>query len=83
MLLFVPIMNKILHWRDTSIVIIGAAAHSLGRIFFGGLTRRELVGERGSFLVDAGKPKLEAIDRRIRDVRRNLEAARYISRFSG
>lgn len=35
MLLFVPIMNKILHWRDTSIVIIGAAAHSLGRVFFG------------------------------------------------
>lgn len=35
MLVFVPIMNKILHWKDTTIVIIGASAHSLGRVFFG------------------------------------------------
>lgn len=34
MLIFVPILNKVFHWRDTSIVILGAAAHSLGRVFF-------------------------------------------------
>lgn len=35
MLIAVPIMNKLLKWRDTMIVMIGASAHSLGRIFFG------------------------------------------------
>jgi len=35
MLIAVPIMNKALKWKDTMIVIIGASAHSLGRIFFG------------------------------------------------
>ena len=35
MLIAVPIMNKVLKWKDTMIVIMGAAAHSLGRIFFG------------------------------------------------
>lgn len=34
MLIFVPILNKFFHWRDTSIVILGAAAHSFGRVFF-------------------------------------------------
>lgn len=35
MLIFVPIMNKVLKWKDTMIVMIGAGAHSLGRVFFG------------------------------------------------
>lgn len=35
MLIFVPIMNKVLHWKDTTIMMLGAAAHSLGRVFFG------------------------------------------------
>lgn len=35
MLVFVPIMNKVLCWKDTTIVILGALAHSFGRIFFG------------------------------------------------
>lgn len=35
MLIFVPIMNKALKWKDTMIVMIGAGAHSLGRVFFG------------------------------------------------
>lgn len=35
MLIAVPIMNKVLNWKDTTIVILGAGAHSLGRIFFG------------------------------------------------
>lgn len=35
MLIFVPIMNKLLKWKDTMIVLIGASAHAIGRIFFG------------------------------------------------
>lgn len=35
MLTCVPIMNKLLKWKDTTIVILGASAHSLGRVFFG------------------------------------------------
>ncbi|CRK99795.1 CLUMA_CG013103, isoform A [Clunio marinus] len=35
MLIAVPIMNKLLKWKDTTIVIIGASAHSLGRVCFG------------------------------------------------
>lgn len=35
MLVAVPIMNKLLKWKDTMIVMIGALAHSLGRVFFG------------------------------------------------
>lgn len=35
MLIAVPIMNKVFKWKDTTIVILGACAHSLGRVFFG------------------------------------------------
>lgn len=35
MLIAVPIMNRILKWKDTTIVIIGCCSHSLGRVFFG------------------------------------------------
>jgi MFS transporter, PCFT/HCP family, solute carrier family 46, member 3 len=35
MLIAVPVMNKVLKWKDTMIVMIGASAHSLGRVFFG------------------------------------------------
>lgn len=34
MLLAVPLMNKILKWKDTTIVALGAIAHSLGRMCF-------------------------------------------------
>lgn len=34
MLVAVPIMNKLLNWKDTAIVMLGACAHSLGRVFF-------------------------------------------------
>lgn len=35
MLTSAPVMNKVLKWRDTTIVMFGASAHSLGRVFFG------------------------------------------------
>ena len=35
MLIAIPIMNKLLKWRDTVIIIIGAFAHAAGRICFG------------------------------------------------
>lgn len=35
MLTAVPIMNKLFKWKDTMIMMLGASAHSLGRIFFG------------------------------------------------
>ncbi|XP_043650265.1 proton-coupled folate transporter [Drosophila teissieri] len=34
MLLAVPLMNKLLGWRDTTIVFIGTWAHSIARLFF-------------------------------------------------
>ncbi|KAH8322784.1 hypothetical protein KR059_005590 [Drosophila kikkawai] len=34
MLLGVPLMNKVLNWRDTIIIFIGAWAHSIARLFF-------------------------------------------------
>lgn len=34
MLIAVPIFNRVLKWKDTVIVAIGALAHSLGRICF-------------------------------------------------
>jgi MFS transporter, PCFT/HCP family, solute carrier family 46, member 3 len=34
MLIAIPIMNKLLKFRDTSIILFGTIAHSLGRIFF-------------------------------------------------
>lgn len=34
MLVAIPVMNKLWKFRDTSIILIGATAHSLGRIFF-------------------------------------------------
>lgn len=34
MLIAIPIMNKLWKFRDTSIILIGATAHSLGRVFF-------------------------------------------------
>lgn len=35
MLVGIPVMSKWLKWRDTIIVMIGAASHALGRVFFG------------------------------------------------
>lgn len=34
MLIAVPIFNRVLKWKDTIIVAIGACAHSLGRVCF-------------------------------------------------
>ncbi|XP_030380286.1 proton-coupled folate transporter [Scaptodrosophila lebanonensis] len=34
MLLAVPLMNKLLGWRDTTIIFVGAWAHSIARVFF-------------------------------------------------
>ncbi|XP_002135392.1 proton-coupled folate transporter isoform X2 [Drosophila pseudoobscura] len=34
MLLAVPLMNKVLGWRDTTIIFIGAFAHSIARLFY-------------------------------------------------
>ncbi|XP_026833328.1 proton-coupled folate transporter isoform X1 [Drosophila erecta] len=34
MLVAVPLMNKLLGWRDTTIVFIGTWAHSIARLFF-------------------------------------------------
>jgi hypothetical protein len=34
MIIAIPMFNKILKWKDTIIVAIGACGHSLGRIFF-------------------------------------------------
>ncbi|XP_065358977.1 probable peptidoglycan muropeptide transporter SLC46 [Calliphora vicina] len=34
MLLAVPLMNKVLNWRDTTIVFIGAWAHAIARLFY-------------------------------------------------
>jgi MFS transporter, PCFT/HCP family, solute carrier family 46, member 3 len=34
MLFAVPTMNRLLKWKDTTIMMMGAAAHSLGRVFF-------------------------------------------------
>lgn len=34
MLIAVPIFNRVLKWKDTIIVCIGACAHSLGRVCF-------------------------------------------------
>jgi hypothetical protein len=35
MLTGIPIMSKLLKWRDTVIVMIGAISHAFGRVFFG------------------------------------------------
>ena len=34
MLIAVPIFNKVLKWKDTIIVAIGACGHTFGRMFF-------------------------------------------------
>uniref|UniRef100_A0A1I8PBN0 Major facilitator superfamily (MFS) profile domain-containing protein n=1 Tax=Stomoxys calcitrans TaxID=35570 RepID=A0A1I8PBN0_STOCA len=34
MLLGVPIMNKVLNWRDTTIIFVGAWAHAIARLFY-------------------------------------------------
>ncbi|KAH8365802.1 hypothetical protein KR093_004455, partial [Drosophila rubida] len=34
MLLAVPVMNKLLGWRDTTIIFIGTWAHAIARLFF-------------------------------------------------
>ncbi|XP_059216764.1 proton-coupled folate transporter isoform X2 [Stomoxys calcitrans] len=34
MLLGVPIMNKALNWRDTTIIFVGAWAHAIARLFY-------------------------------------------------
>lgn len=34
MLCGIPIMNKLFHWRDTTIAMIGALAHAIARIVF-------------------------------------------------
>lgn len=43
MLVAVPIMNKVLKWRDTLIMMVGALFHSMGRIFFGLATGSEMM----------------------------------------
>jgi MFS transporter, PCFT/HCP family, solute carrier family 46, member 3 len=43
MLVAVPVMNKVLKWRDTLIMMIGAFFHSMGRIFFGFATGSEMM----------------------------------------
>lgn len=34
MLCGIPIMNKLFHWKDTTIAIIGTISHTIARIFF-------------------------------------------------
>jgi MFS transporter, PCFT/HCP family, solute carrier family 46, member 3 len=46
MLIAIPVMNKLLKFRDTSIILIGAVAHSLGRVFF--------IIAQGSFMMFIG-----------------------------
>ncbi|KAI8041795.1 hypothetical protein M5D96_006064 [Drosophila gunungcola] len=43
MLLAVPLMNKILGWRDTTIIFIGTWAHSIARLFFYFATNTDLL----------------------------------------
>lgn len=34
MLCGIPLMNKLFHWTDTTIAMIGAVAHTIARVFF-------------------------------------------------
>ncbi|XP_017043048.1 proton-coupled folate transporter [Drosophila ficusphila] len=43
MLLAVPLMNKVLGWRDTTIIFIGTWAHSIARLFFYFATNTDLL----------------------------------------
>ncbi|XP_017080393.1 proton-coupled folate transporter [Drosophila eugracilis] len=43
MLLAVPLMNKVLGWRDSTIIFIGTWAHSIARLFFYFATNTDLL----------------------------------------
>lgn len=70
MLIAVPIMNKVLKWKDTMIVMIGASAHSLGRIFFGFATGSKMMfaGATIAALGPIVAPALRSITSKLVDV---------------
>jgi PCFT/HCP family folate transporter-like MFS transporter 1/3 len=43
MLIAVPFFNRVLKWKDTIIVAIGACAHSLGRVCFAAATETRMM----------------------------------------